>query len=493
MTTTRPSAARGSGAESDRAGPSYGLRYQVLSPIEVLGQSIANIAPTATPTIVIPLVYGAAGQGTAFSYLFAMVAVLLVSLSVGQFARRSASPGSIYTYVAMGLGPSWGIAAGWTLLIAYIGCASSVASGFTNYVNVLLKDVFAPREDLTTPWMTMVMWAGVAGAWLIAYKDIKLSARLSLVLELLSLLFIVIVVAATLIHRGAHFDSSQLLLDNTSPGNLRLGLVLAIFSFTGFESSASLGSEASTPLRAIPRAIIQSSIMVGVFFILTSYTEIVGFAEGSVRLEASDAPLQVLATRAGIGLLGTAITIGAIVSFFACILASINSAARILFLMSRHGVISASFGDVHTVHQTPHVAVAISAVLSFLPAGALAWFGVRMFDIYGLIGTTATIGFIVSYILVSVAAPIYLYRRNELRALALVTQIGAVAFMTVALAGAVYPLPDVPARYPIYAFILLAAIGILWGGVLHVRAPSVRVSIHADLAAISARFPEELR
>lgn len=472
---------------------SYGLRHQVLAPLEVLGQSVANIAPTATPTVVIPLVYAAAGQGTGFAYLFALIGVLLVSLNVSQFARRSASPGSIYTYIALGLGPGWGIAVGWMLLIAYIGCASSVASGFTNYVNVLSKDAFALSGGLSPAMLTAVMFLGVAGAWWVAYRDIKLSAQVSLYLELISLTFIIIVLGATLIHRGPHFDHSQLQLGKIGISNLRLGLVLAIFSFTGFESSTSLGSEAAAPLQTIPRAMVQCSIMVGLLFIISSYTEIVGFSNGGGRLDASDAPLQVLASRAGIGVFGIAITLGAIISFFACILASLNSAARIMLLMSRHGIFAASLGDVHSVNRTPHIAVALAAALAFIPAGALTWVGVRLFDIYGFIGTTATIGFILSYAIVSIAAPVYLFRRGELRPGHVAAQIGAVAFMAIALVGAVYPLPDGPARYPIYASIVLVAIGFMWGVLLHWLAPAVRARIHADLAAIVARFPADGR
>ena len=45
---------------------SYGLKHGILSPLEVLGQSVANIAPTATPTVVIPLVFAVAGAVRAF-------------------------------------------------------------------------------------------------------------------------------------------------------------------------------------------------------------------------------------------------------------------------------------------------------------------------------------------------------------------------------------------------------------------------------------------
>ena len=48
---------------------------------------------------------------------------------------------------------------------------------------------------------------------------------------------------------------------------LRLGLVLALFSFVGFESATTLGAEARNPLKTIPRAVIQSAIIGGAFFI----------------------------------------------------------------------------------------------------------------------------------------------------------------------------------------------------------------------------------
>jgi amino acid transporter len=467
---------------------SYGLRHQVLSPIEVLGQSIANIAPTGTPVLVIPLVFAAAGKATWFAYLFGLVGILFVSGSINQFARRSASPGSIYTYIAQGLGPHWGIAAGWALLIAYIGCAASVTTGFANYVNVLLKDIFALQDGLPAAGLTAVILLSVLGSWFVAYRDIKLSARLSLGLELASLAFIVVVIGATLVNRGASIDFSQLELEGLTLDKLRLGLVLAIFSFTGFESAASLGSEAARPLRSIPRAVLQSVLLVGVLFVVSSYVEVAGFIGSDVTLDASDAPLQVLASRAGIGSFGVAITIGAIFSFFACVLASVNSAARILFLMSRHGVFTSSVGDVHANNRTPHVAVAIVSVLAFLPAGILAWFGNGMFDIYGWIGTTATLGFILIYIVVSIAAPVYLYRRGELRPRHVVVPAIAIVFMAVALVGAVYPLPEAPAVYPIYAFLALLAGGVLWGLVLRFAVPAVHGRIHADLSAIRARF-----
>ena len=90
----------------------------------------------------IPLVFALAGQGAAIAFLISTVGVLLVALNVNQFARRSSSPGSLYTYITDHMHPRWGVLAGWALLIAYVGTAAAVSAGVTNYANVILRDRF---------------------------------------------------------------------------------------------------------------------------------------------------------------------------------------------------------------------------------------------------------------------------------------------------------------------------------------------------------------
>jgi hypothetical protein len=79
-----------------------GLRRDALPFVETLAQSIANIAPTVTPALAIPLVFASSGHGTWLTYLLATVGLLLVSLCINQFARRSATPGSLYSYTTAG-------------------------------------------------------------------------------------------------------------------------------------------------------------------------------------------------------------------------------------------------------------------------------------------------------------------------------------------------------------------------------------------------------
>ncbi|MEI6034578.1 MAG: APC family permease [Verrucomicrobiae bacterium] len=469
----------------------YGLKGHALSAWETFAQSVANIAPTASPTVVIPLVFALAGGGTWLAYSIALVGILFVSWNINQFAKRSASPGSFYAYVAEGLGPTAGVLVGWSLLVAYIGTGAAVIGGFTNYLHVLLKPVLGGGEAPGVAFSVVFTFVAVGLSWLVAYKDIKLSARLMLGLEAASVLLIAIIVGATLYRNGLNLDWSQLSLQGVTAEQLRLGLVLAIFSFVGFESATSLGAEAKDPLKTIPRAVIRSAIFVGLFFIVSSYGLALGFNGYSETLDKSSAPLNVLASRAGLAYLEPFVSAGAVLSFFACTLASINAGARILFLMARHGVFPSLVGNAHSTNETPHVAVTVSAILAFVPAAALAALGVAPFDIYGWVGTVATYGFIVTYIIVSVAAPVYLSRRDELKLPAIFSALLAIAFMGTALAGNLYPVPPAPYNWLPYLFLGYLLVGWIWFAVAKRRSSQVIKDIRTDLTAIRERFATE--
>ena len=222
----------------------YGLRRGVLSPMETLAQSVSTIAPSTTPVATIPLVCALAGNGTWLAYVLATAAILLVAWCVSRFARYSSSPGSLYNYAYTILPPWMAAAAGWSLLLAYIATGSSVIGGFYHYANVLLRD--ATGHVTSTAFLALLVTA--ISMW-IAWRDVKISARMMLWIEAASLLVILAVVVLVLARHGLHGDWDQLRLRGMTGSGLRLGLVLALFSFVGFESATTLGSEARDPLR----------------------------------------------------------------------------------------------------------------------------------------------------------------------------------------------------------------------------------------------------
>src|ERR1700722_17778813 len=122
--------------------PQTELKKGALSSWEVLAQSVANIAPSATPALIIPLVFASAGNGTWLAYAVATVAMLFMTAQINTLAKRSASPGALSTFTTLGLGPRWGAFSGWSLFLAYIFTASACMAGFTNYSGVVLDSLF---------------------------------------------------------------------------------------------------------------------------------------------------------------------------------------------------------------------------------------------------------------------------------------------------------------------------------------------------------------
>lgn len=435
----------------------YGLRGEILSPMETLAQSVSTIAPTSTPAATIPLVAALAGNGTWLAYFLATIAILLVAWCVSRFAKYSASPGSLFTYASMILPPWLGAVAAWSLLLAYVATGSSVIGGFYHYANQLALD-FAGHGFSTVALALLV--TGVS-MW-IAWRDVKISARLMLWIEAVSLLVILAVIVPVLIRHGLHFDPDQIHLRGMTGGGLRLGLVLALFSFVGFESATTLGAEARNPLKTIPQAVLGSAVIAGVFFILSSYGEVVGFHMAGQDLGTSDAPMHVLAGVARVPVLGILIDLGAAVSLFAGTLGCITAAARVLLLMSHHGLAHEGFRATHARNDTPTLAVLATGVAAVLPVAVLAYRGSSGLDVYGWMGSLATYGFIVTYALVCVALPRYLRNHGAYRPGAQIIPWLAFLAMLAALVGNLYPVPEGPYGKLPYIYLAYLAAGMLW-------------------------------
>jgi amino acid transporter len=472
-----------------------GLRADCLPFREVLAQSVANIAPTVTPTVNAALVFASAGNGTWLTYAIATVGLIFVGMNINQFAQRSAAPGSLYMYISRGLGPMAGVITGWALMLAYLFTAIAVAAGFANYGQVLL----APIGITPSPIFLIAICVGVS--WYVAYKDIQLSTVMMLLLEVISVGMIILLGIIVLFQKGYVIDTAQLSLKDTPPSGIVSGLVLGVFSFVGFESATTLGTEAKSPLKNIPRAVILSTVTCGLFFVVMSYTQVIGFTGLATPFNESAAPTSDLATAAGVGLFGWFILLGCMVSLFACTLACINAGARILFSMGQHGIFHHRVGQAHISNQTPHVAATISCLIVFLLPTLTTMLGVAPLDNYAYAGTIATYGFLFAYIMISLAAPIYLAKQGQLHFLNVVVSVLAIFFMLIPTLGSfgiggdnflsqIFPIPAAPYNVFPYLFLLYLALGAGWFAMVRSRSPRIIQQMEDDIEAAHARFSD---
>lgn len=447
----------------------FGLRRGILSPMETLAQSVSTMAPTTTPAATIPLVCALAGNGTWLAYVLATIAIFLVALCIARFARHSASPGSLYTYASMTLPPWLSATVAWSLLLAYVATGSSVIGGFYHYANLLLRDA---TGHVFSAVLLSLLVTGIS-IW-IAWRDVKISARLMLWIEAASVSVILIVVTLLLLRHGWHWDSDELHLHGMTGSGLRLGLVLALFSFVGFESATTLGAEAHNPLKTIPRAVIQSSVLAGAFFTVCAYAEVLGFHIVGQDLGASQAPMYVLAKVGGAPVLGLLIDIGALVSLFAGTLACITAAARVLLRMAHDGLAHDSLRATHARNHTPGRAVVVTGIAAVAPVAVLAARGASGLDVYGWLGSLATYGFIVAYALVCAALPRYLRLHGSFDAGARIIPGLAAAAMLLALLGNLYPVPEGPYGKLPYIYLAYLIAGLGW---FTVRAHSKKIAL----------------
>jgi amino acid transporter len=466
------------------------LKRHCLSYLEVLAQSIAVIAPSTVPAAILGLIFAVAGKGTWLSFLLGMIGLVFVSFNINQFARRSASPGSLYTYIVRGLGPTAGVLGGWALLFGYMLTGISTLCGFGIIAEVLLGQMGIHVHIL------VLFGIGTIASFCIAYRDIKLSAKMMLVFEGASLLAILILGAVIWKHKGFAIDTTQLTFKGTTPGGVMMGIVLVVFGYSGFESSTSLGEEAKDPLRTIPRSMIQSVVISGLVFIFMAYVVILGFEGFSADLGKTEAPLDFLAHAMGLGFLGTLISIGVLLSFFSCTLASINSTARIIFSMSRHGLFFDALGEAHEKNETPHIAVGLSALITFLiPASVCLFSGISAFDNQGYFGTLSCLGFLVVYILISIAAPIYLRSLGKLNKTALLYSVTGTAFMILPFLGMVgvpgstlFPSPAYPNNLLVWLFFAYMALGFVWLLFQNARYPKMMPDMRGAIEDVELQF-----
>ena len=435
----------------------YGLRAGALGPVETLAQSVSAMAPSTSASLTIPLVFALAGDGTWFVYLLATCAILLVGFCVSRFARLSASPGSLYTYTADTLPEAFGVMAAWGLLLAYLGIGGSVAGGALYYTDLLSHQFlhWAPPALLT---LAVVCVA----AALVAYRDVKLSAEVMLWIEVGSVSLVVIVLAAMLARYGLHPDWDQFRLKRVSFSALGPALVLSMFSFVGFESATTLGGEAREPLRTIPRAVLQCAILAGVFFMLCSYSEVLGFRGEPGRLSDTMSPLHLLAAKAGMSPLGIAIDFGAWISMMACVLACTTAAARVLMRLGHDGLLPRALEKTSERLGTPGTGIWLSAGLMLAGTAVMALRGFSGAEMYDLLGSVSVFGFLTAYALVAIALPFARKARGQHSHMVLA--VSALTVLVLVLIT-VYDLrstaDELHARIP-YVYLAYLAAGMIW-------------------------------
>jgi len=148
--------------------------------------------------------------------------------------------------------------------------------------------------------------------------------------------------------------------------------------------------------------------------VFAAHVQVVGFSATPGGLAGQSEPVVALAAGGGWSWIPVALDLGLAMSFLACGLAATTALVRVLFSLARDRVAPAVLGRTHPVHRTPHVAVAVAVpVVTAVPV-ALLVAEVPSATVLLVVLTLATCGFLLAYLLVCAAAPVFLRRIGEL-------------------------------------------------------------------------------
>jgi amino acid transporter len=455
------------------------LRKNALGFPQLLAQSVALISPTMTAVLIIPFAFSDAGQGTWFAYFFATIMLLFVVAGLNQFAKRSAATGSMYAYTARGLGPAAGVMSGWALVWCYFFIGTAGLCGFALMSAQLLKAM--GFHGSVSPYVFFVI-SGAIG-FTIAWKDVRLSAVLTLVLEGLSVLCILALSAVILFKHGFVVDTKQIELKGANLKDMDFAIVVCIFSLVGFEAASTMGGEARNPLRNVPRAVIWSLLLTGAFMVIMCYVEAFGAGHEHLSLGSLGAPLQTLAGAYGVSFFKVPVSIGGMVSFFALTLSCVNSGTRILLPLGKHGFVSSKLHSTHKTNLTPHTAIGLYYVALLCFVFFLHAVGTSPLTMFDDAGTLAAFGFLFAYYMITIAAPFYLRKLGELRPVNVVLAMAGCLCLLVPLVGSFYPAPPWPVNIFPVLFVVYMLGGGIWLYALNRRAPGTLGAIEGSLEA----------
>ena len=409
------------GNSSQQADVAPQLQRNAIGLAPVLFQSITHMAPAAAVAFSIIFAVTYAGGATPLAVVLALVACLMVAISIGQLARHLPSAGGLYTYSARGLHPAVGFFVAWGFMLAEPIVAPLLYLIFGNVIAVFLTSHFNTPTWLWAPFAAI---CGI-GTWVLVYRGVRISTQAGVILGAFEIV-VFLALAITLIVSAGSNNTLSVFSPTTGNahgwGSVFAGMVYTVLAFIGFEASVPLAEETKDPRRTLPRAVILSCVLIGVFYLICYYASTVYFGpnvaadptKGFFAFNGGD-PWDGLASKVW-GPLSILVFLAIINSAFANSNAGANAATRVGLALGRVGILPRSFARVHPRFKTPYIAIHVQGALGIAVAVILGFALNGPLNAFALLGTIATLIVVLIYILTNLSNLVFYMRekRDEL-------------------------------------------------------------------------------
>ncbi|XP_072306566.1 probable cationic amino acid transporter [Eucyclogobius newberryi] len=385
---------------------------KVLTTVDLVSLGVGSCVGTGMYVVSGLVAKAMAGPGVILSFIIAAVASVLSGVCYAEFGVRvPKTTGSAYTYSYVTVGEFVAFFIGWNLILEYLigtaAGASALSSMFDSLANHTISHYMITHlgtlrglgkgEDTYPDLLALFI---VLLVTVIIALGVRNSVGFNNVLNVVNLVVWVFMVIA-----GMFFVSAR----NWEGGNflpygwsgVMQGAATCFYAFIGFDIIATTGEEAKDPNTSIPYAITASLVTC-----LTAYVSVSVILTLMVPYDLIDgsAPLMEMFTVHGFVWGKYVVAVGSMAGLTVSLLGSLFPMPRVIYAMSRDGLLFRFLCHVSAFTHTPAVACVISGTL----ASILALL-VSLRDLIEMM----SIGTLLAYTLVSVCVLLLRYQPDD--------------------------------------------------------------------------------
>lgn len=348
-----------------------------------------------------------AGPAVILSFILAAIACAFAAVSYAELASMFPITGSTYNYAYVAMGEFFAWIIGWDLILEYVFCLPAVAVGWSGYFTNLLASVGinipnylansflqAPNGFINVPAIGILLFIAILNY--IGVRRVASSNNLMVALKILVLLFFVFIavwhVKPINWHPFMPFGWQGVLA----------GAAIAFYAFIGFDAVSTAAEETKNPGRDMPAGILGSLGISTLLYIAVSIvlTGIVSYTKLNNPAPIAEA-LKIIGMNWACGL----ISLGALVAITSVLIVMFYGATRIIFAISRDGLLPPIFSKVHKKYRTPSISIALIAIVTMLTAGFLP---------INIIVEFVNIGTMLAFVLTSLSVIVLRYTQPDL-------------------------------------------------------------------------------
>jgi amino acid permease (GABA permease) len=338
---------------------------------------------------------------------FVGIMTLFVGLSMAEVCSSFPTAGGLYYWAAKlapaKSGPAWSWFTGWFNFLGQVAVTAGIDFGAAFFVHALLTLVF---NLSTAHWVTIVIYAIILFVHgLLNQFGIRLVALLNDISVWWHILGVLIIVGV-LAFAPSHHQSASFVFGHFYNGTglsvpafyiVLIGLLLAQYTFTGYDASAHMTEETRDAATAGPRGIVMSILvslvagwvlLIGVTFAIQNYAGEVGSATGVP-------PAQIFLDAIGKTGAELLLLIVCVAQLF-CGMSSVTANSRMIYAFSRDGALPASdfWHRVNKRTRTPTNAIWLAAGGAFILGLPYLW----NYAAYAAVTSIAVIGLYIAYV-----------------------------------------------------------------------------------------------